>query len=297
MIASSTVYGPDPNWNAKRAAGKTHLRRDRRAGTRRCSRSSTSTTRAASRTGAAGAGFDALTNGASQGKMFGFFAPSGAAKDIMDAAGGHVKLVALAFPAPQGLKTYLTAERQPRARRQREDEEPQARRGLHQVLRVARRRPRSSLTRRAPSRSARPSSSSDLLPQYQPVAGLFQSQQYRAVRRGHVAQRPGLRRPRHRRDRPADRPEVDRRRAQVDGRGLGQLTQPIAGGASRLPTRRSRTRTRRRRRHDHDPRSHRHDRTCRRGEQDAGAGQPVTVTASATGTGGGPSQPSSSCSG
>ena len=35
--------------------------------------------------GAAGAGFDALTNGATAGKLFGFFAPSGAAKSIMDA--------------------------------------------------------------------------------------------------------------------------------------------------------------------------------------------------------------------
>jgi hypothetical protein len=32
-----------------------------------------------------GAGFGALTNGASQGKIFGFFAPSGATKEIMDA--------------------------------------------------------------------------------------------------------------------------------------------------------------------------------------------------------------------
>ena len=55
--------------------------------------------------GAAGAGFDALTNGASPGKVLGFFAPSGAAKSIMDAAGGHVKLVALGIPRPGRRRT------------------------------------------------------------------------------------------------------------------------------------------------------------------------------------------------
>ena len=57
--------------------------------------------------GAAGAGFADLTNASSSGKAFGFFAPSGAAKSIMDAAGGHVTLVALGAPSPAD-KNYLT---------------------------------------------------------------------------------------------------------------------------------------------------------------------------------------------
>ena len=52
--------------------------------------------------GATSAGFDALTNGASSGKILGFFAPSGAAQQIMQAAGGHVKLIALPVGAPEG---------------------------------------------------------------------------------------------------------------------------------------------------------------------------------------------------
>lgn len=105
-IATSTVYGPNPNWNKDRAANKTTF-----AGTQgwhdalqavidlnknKCFQD-----------GAAGAGFDALTNGATAGKLYGFFAPSGAVKSIQDASGGHVKLIALGFPAPSGQKTYL----------------------------------------------------------------------------------------------------------------------------------------------------------------------------------------------
>jgi raffinose/stachyose/melibiose transport system substrate-binding protein len=106
-IATSTVYGPEPDWNKKRADGKTTF-------------ADTKGWHDALQTvvdlykgdcfqdGAAGAGFDALTNGATAGKLYGFFAPSGAVKSIQDASGGHVKLIALPFPAPQGTDTYLT---------------------------------------------------------------------------------------------------------------------------------------------------------------------------------------------
>ncbi|GAA3756828.1 extracellular solute-binding protein [Microbacterium kribbense] len=106
-IATSTVYGPDKDWNAKRASGKvtfagspgwvealTYIKKMYDAG---CFQD-----------GATSAGFDALTNGASSGKILGFFAPSAAAQQIMAAAGGHVKLVVLPVPAPDGAKTYLS---------------------------------------------------------------------------------------------------------------------------------------------------------------------------------------------
>lgn len=48
-------------------------------------------------------------NGASQGKILGFFAPSNAAKVTMDAAGGHVKLVILPHAAPDGTQAPLSA--------------------------------------------------------------------------------------------------------------------------------------------------------------------------------------------
>ncbi|GAA4344815.1 extracellular solute-binding protein [Microbacterium rhizosphaerae] len=106
-IATSTVYGPDKDWNQKRAAGKVTF--DGTKGWHTALESIKAMFDAKCfQDGAQGAGFDALTNGASQGKILGFFAPSAAAKEIMDAAGGHVKLVIQPIPAPAGTKTYLS---------------------------------------------------------------------------------------------------------------------------------------------------------------------------------------------
>jgi raffinose/stachyose/melibiose transport system substrate-binding protein len=106
-LATSIVYGPNPDWNKQRAAGKVKFATSKEWKTTldylkkmfeaKCFQP-----------GAEGAGFDALTNGASSGKIVGFFAPSGAAKSIMDAAGGHVTLTVLPFVAPKGSKTYLS---------------------------------------------------------------------------------------------------------------------------------------------------------------------------------------------
>ena len=106
-IATSTVYGPDPNWNEDRASGKTTF--EGTQGWHQALQAVIDLNKAGCfQKGAAGAGFDALTNGAGQGQLFGFFAPGGATKDIMDAAHGAVKLTALPMPAPQGVKTVLT---------------------------------------------------------------------------------------------------------------------------------------------------------------------------------------------
>jgi raffinose/stachyose/melibiose transport system substrate-binding protein len=107
-IAASTVYGPEPDWNEKKASGETSF-------------ADSDGWRAALETvkdlydsgcfqdGAAGAGFDALTNGMGQGQMLGFAAPGGAAKDIMDSTKGAVTLTVQAMPAPAGYDTYLMA--------------------------------------------------------------------------------------------------------------------------------------------------------------------------------------------
>jgi raffinose/stachyose/melibiose transport system substrate-binding protein len=107
-LAASTVYGPTPDWNEQKAAGKVSF-------------ATTAGWKAALETveklykskcfqpGAAGAGFDALTNGAGQGKILGFAAPGGAAKDIMDSTKGAVTLTVQAMPAPAGYSTYLMA--------------------------------------------------------------------------------------------------------------------------------------------------------------------------------------------
>jgi raffinose/stachyose/melibiose transport system substrate-binding protein len=105
-LASSTVYGPDPDWDKKRTDGKTTFAKTE--GWKKALQAVVDMNKAGCfQDGAAGAGFADLTNASSSGKAFGFFAPSGAAKSIMDAAGGHVTLVATGMPAPVD-KNYLT---------------------------------------------------------------------------------------------------------------------------------------------------------------------------------------------
>ncbi|GAB7004822.1 hypothetical protein JCM18899A_22950 [Nocardioides sp. AN3] len=107
-LAGDTVYGPEPDWNQKRAKGevkfatsdgwKSALQAMKDLNDSGCFQD-----------GAAGAGFDALTNGMGQGKMTAFSAPGGGAKDIMDSTHGAVTLTVLPMPAPSGSETYLMA--------------------------------------------------------------------------------------------------------------------------------------------------------------------------------------------
>jgi raffinose/stachyose/melibiose transport system substrate-binding protein len=100
-IATSTVYGPNPNWDKDRAAGKTTFAKSE--GWQQALQAVVDMNKAGCfQEGAAGAGFNDLTNAASSGKAYGFFAPSGAVKSIQDGSGGHVKLIALGFPSPVG---------------------------------------------------------------------------------------------------------------------------------------------------------------------------------------------------
>jgi raffinose/stachyose/melibiose transport system substrate-binding protein len=105
-IATSTVYGPNENWNKDRENGKTTF--EKTQGWHQALQAIVDLNKAGCfQDGAAGAGFADLTNLASSGKAYGFMAPSGAVKSIEDAAGGHVKLIALGFPSPAG-KNYLS---------------------------------------------------------------------------------------------------------------------------------------------------------------------------------------------
>jgi raffinose/stachyose/melibiose transport system substrate-binding protein len=107
-IAASTVYGPEPDWNEKKAAGDTSFAES--DGWRDAIQTMKDLNDAGCfQEGAAGAGFDALTNGMGQGQMLGFAAPGGAAKDIMDSTNGAVTLTVQAMPAPDGYETYLMA--------------------------------------------------------------------------------------------------------------------------------------------------------------------------------------------
>jgi raffinose/stachyose/melibiose transport system substrate-binding protein len=106
QIATSTVYGPNPDWNKDRADGKTTFAKTK--GWQQALQAVVDLNKAGCfQNGAAGAGFADLTNASSSGKAYGFFAPSGAAKSIMDAAGGHVTLVVLGAPSPAE-KNYLS---------------------------------------------------------------------------------------------------------------------------------------------------------------------------------------------
>jgi raffinose/stachyose/melibiose transport system substrate-binding protein len=107
-IAASTVYGPEPDWNQKRAAGDTSFA-DSQGWKDALETVKDLYDSKCFQEGAAGAGFDALTNGAGQGQFAAFAAPGGAAKDIMDSTKGAVTLEVQAMPAPEGYDTYLMA--------------------------------------------------------------------------------------------------------------------------------------------------------------------------------------------
>lgn len=108
QLAGDTVYGPDPEWNAKRAKGEVTFA-DSDGWKAALGAIKDLYDADCFQKGAAGAGFDALTNGMGQGKMTGFAAPAGAAKDIMDSTKGAVTLTVLPMPAPSGYSPYVTA--------------------------------------------------------------------------------------------------------------------------------------------------------------------------------------------
>jgi raffinose/stachyose/melibiose transport system substrate-binding protein len=168
-IATSTVYGPDKNWNQKRTDGKvtfegtqgwhTALESIKKMFDAKCFQD-----------GAESAGFDALTNGASQGKILGFFAPSAAAKQIMDAAGGHVKLVILPIAAPDGTKTYLSLSADQSVAASAKTKSPKLSTDfLKYILSGQGQQAYSTLVGTIPVNA---SASTTLLPQYQPVKDL-----------------------------------------------------------------------------------------------------------------------------
>lgn len=105
-LASSTVYGPNPDWNEERAAGETTFSEDQGwqqvlDGLRRMHDAG------CFQDGAAGAGYDALSSSMGQGKALGFFAPGGAAKSVAGGTKGAVTPSVLPMPAPGVSETYL----------------------------------------------------------------------------------------------------------------------------------------------------------------------------------------------
>lgn len=106
MLAGSTVYGPNPNWNADRAAGKTSFA-DEKGWQQALEGVKQMFDAGCFQDGAAGAGFDTLISSMGQGKALGFFAPGGAAKSIADGSKGAVSPVVVPMPAPGASDKYL----------------------------------------------------------------------------------------------------------------------------------------------------------------------------------------------
>jgi raffinose/stachyose/melibiose transport system substrate-binding protein len=175
-IATSTVYGSDPDWNSKRADGKAKFA-DTQGWKDALQAVKDLNNAGCFQKGAAGAGFDALTNGASQGKLFGFFAPSGATKDIMDAAHGAVKLTALPFPAPSGTKTYMAVTSDLGLAGNKNTKAPTLVRDFIKFS-VSPAEAKKFADAQGSIPIGKPDTST-LLPQYQPVADLLKSEQYR----------------------------------------------------------------------------------------------------------------------
>jgi raffinose/stachyose/melibiose transport system substrate-binding protein len=177
-LASSIVYGPNPDWNEQRADGKvTFADSDEWKDTLQATVDLYKAD--CFQDGAAGAGFDALTNGAGQGNLYGFFAPSGATKDIMDAAPpGAVNLVALPLPAPQGTDNYLALTSNIGLAGNAKTESPELVKDFISFLATP-----EEAKKFADSQGSIPIGAeidtSALLPQYAPVAQLLEDKQYR----------------------------------------------------------------------------------------------------------------------
>jgi raffinose/stachyose/melibiose transport system substrate-binding protein len=175
-IATNTVYGPNPNWDKDRSSGKTTF--EKTPGWHQALQAVIDLNKAGCfQPGAAGAGFADLTNGSTQGKIFGFFAPSGATKSIMDAAGGHVKLVALGFPSPNG-QNYLSISSDIGVAGNAKTKSPKL---VQDFIKFS--VSPTEAKKFADAQGTIPIganvSGSDLLPQYQPVADLLKNKQYR----------------------------------------------------------------------------------------------------------------------
>ena len=218
-LAASTVYGPEPDWNEKKAAGDTSFADSE--GWRDALQTMQDLFDAGCfQEGAAGAGFDALTNGMGQGQMLGFAAPGGAAKDIMDSTGGAVTLTVQAMPAPAGYDTYLMAGT-PDAIAGNAASGNKDLAGLHQLDVPA----RADHGRRRGGRGHPGGHHGQLhaAPAVRRRGGSDRREQDRAVPVHRLAERRGVQRPRYRRHGSAHRPDVGGRCPRVAGQGLGLI--------------------------------------------------------------------------
>lgn len=106
-ISASRVYADTPDWNQQRADNKVTFADSE--GWRNTLQTIVDMNDAGCfQRGAAGGGFDAITQGISQGTSLGAFVPGGAAQEIMNNAPG-VKIEIQAFPQEAGAQPHLLA--------------------------------------------------------------------------------------------------------------------------------------------------------------------------------------------
>ena len=106
-ISATRVYEQTPDWNKQRADGKVTFAQSQ--GWQDVLKTIDDMNKAGCfQKGAAGGGFDAITQGIVRGTSLGAFVPGGAAQEIMNNAKG-VTLQIQAFPAAGGAKPYLLA--------------------------------------------------------------------------------------------------------------------------------------------------------------------------------------------
>jgi len=96
-IAATRVYAEDPTWDAKRIAGDTTFA-DSDGWHETLETIVELYDAGCFQPGVEGAGFDAITNGLTQGSALAMFGPSGTATEINTAAQGHASFVVEAFP-------------------------------------------------------------------------------------------------------------------------------------------------------------------------------------------------------
>lgn len=106
-LATSSVYGPEPDWNERRAAGEvTFAESD---GWRDALQTIVDMNEAGCfQDGVASGGFEAIVGETTSARALGLFSPSGAAKALGEASGGAVTLEVRPAPAPAGYDTYLS---------------------------------------------------------------------------------------------------------------------------------------------------------------------------------------------
>jgi raffinose/stachyose/melibiose transport system substrate-binding protein len=106
-ISASRVYAQTPDWNKQRADNKVTFANSQ--GWQDTVRTIEQMNQAGCfQKGAAGGGFDAITQGVTRGTSLGAFVPGGAAQELMNATPG-LTLEIRAFPAAAGAKPFLLA--------------------------------------------------------------------------------------------------------------------------------------------------------------------------------------------